>query len=244
MAAQEQHTGTTARKPRSDIGALRLSQRDIDGLLLCGEHFGAPLDLLGGALGVSRGAMNKILFRWKNVGYAASGRLGPGPIWCWLTRDGMAATGLGFTALCPPLGRLAHIRAVLAARLWLEASPAWQQGRAWWHSERRLRAGRPAVGRSDHVPDAEIHWPSVDGSRYAGQVWAIEVELTPKPLGRTIRIMNEMLSPLRYTQVVYLIAPAARSVVTRAAAALSAEDQARLAVRDLPESALAWQARS
>ena len=94
------------------------------------------------------------------------------------------------------------------------------------------------------MPDAEIHWPSVDGSRYAGQVWAIEVELTPKPLGRTTRIMNEMLSPLRYTQVVYLIAPAARSVVTRAAAALPAEDQVRLAVRDLPESALAWQARS
>ena len=244
MAAQAQHNGTTGRKPRSDIGVLRLSQRDIDGLLLCGEHFGAPLDLLGGALGVSQGAMNKILFRWRCVGFAASGRLGPGPIWCWLTREGMAATGLGFTALRPPLGRLAHIRAVLAARLWLEASPAWQQGQAWWHSERRLRAGRPAVGRSDHVPDAEIHWPSVDGSRYAGQVWAIEVELTPKPLGRTTRIMNEMLSPLRYTQVVYLIAPAARSVVTRAAAALPAEDQVRLAVRDLPESALAWQARS
>src|SRR4029077_13751511 len=130
MEAPAQHTGTMARKPRSDIGALRLSQRDIDGLLLCGEHFGAPLDLLCGALGVSRGAMNKILFRWKCVGYGASGRLGPGPIWCWLTRDGMAATGLGFTALRPPLGRLAHIRAVLAARLWLEARPARQQGRA------------------------------------------------------------------------------------------------------------------
>ena len=36
-----------------------------------------------------------------------------------------------------------------------------------------------------HLPDAEIHWPSLDASPYAGQVWAIEVELTPKPLPRT-----------------------------------------------------------
>jgi hypothetical protein len=31
----------------------------------------------------------------------------------------MAATGLGFPAGRAPLARLAHIRAVLAARLWL-----------------------------------------------------------------------------------------------------------------------------
>jgi len=65
--------------------------------------------------------MIKILSRWKGFGYAASGRLGPGPIWCWLTRDGMAATGLGFPATRPSLGRLAHLRAILAARLWLQA---------------------------------------------------------------------------------------------------------------------------
>ena len=35
----------------------------------------------------------------------------------------MAATGLRFPASRPALGRLAHIRAVLAARLWLETSP-------------------------------------------------------------------------------------------------------------------------
>jgi len=28
------------------------------------------------------------------------------------------------------------------------------------------------------VPDAEIHWPSLPGSPYAGQVWAVEVELS------------------------------------------------------------------
>ena len=72
------------------------------------------------------------------------------------------------------------------------------------------------------MPDAEIHWPSSEASPYAGQVWAVEVELTPKPAGRTTRIMTELLSPMRYAQVVYLTAPAARSVVARAVASLQA----------------------
>ena len=237
--------GTVARAGRrADAGTVRLSQRDIDGLLLCGEHFGAPADLLAVALRVDPARLPAITARWRRAGYAATGRLGPGPGWCWLTRDGMAATGLGFPATRPSLGRLAHLRAILAARLWLAATPAWAGGQAWWHSERRLRADRPAAGRREHVPDAEIHWPSLDASPYAGQVWAVEVELTPKPLGRTTRIMTGLLSPLRYAQVIYLTAPAARPVVTRAAAALPAGDQARITVRALPASAFTPEASS
>ena len=102
------------------------------------------------------------------------------------------------------------------------------------HSERRLRAEVPAAGRREHLPDAEIHWPSLPGSPYAGQVWAIEAELTPKPLARTTQIMAGLLSPVRYAQVIYLTAPAARPVVMRAVASLPPGEQARIAVRDLP----------
>jgi hypothetical protein len=217
---------------------VRLSQRDIDGLLLCGEHYGAPFDLLAVALRVQPGRVPAIAARWRRFGYAAAGRLGPGPGWCWLTRDGMTATGLGFPASQPALGRLAHIRAVLAVRLWLAASPAWSGGQAWWHSERRLRAGRPAAERDGHVPDAEIHWPSIAASPYAGQVWAIEAELTPKSLARTTGIMAGLLASMQYAQVIYLTAPAARPVVTRAAASLPPGEQARVVVRDLPQYAL------
>ena len=222
---------------RADDGSIRLSQRDIDGLLLAGEHYGVPLDLLAAALRVSADRLPAITARWRRAGYAATGRLGPGPAWCWLTRDGMTATGLGYPATRPSLGRLAHIRAVLAARLWMAATPAWTDGRAWWHSERRLRADTPAAGRREHLADAEIHWPSLDSAPYAGQVWAVEVELTPKPAGRTVRIMAGLLSPLKYAQVIYLTAPTARPVVTRAAASLPPGDQARIVVRDLPAAA-------
>jgi hypothetical protein len=240
MTAQARDTITAARPARrADAGTVQMSQRDIDGLLLCGEHYGCPYDLLADALRVAQDRLPTILARWRRAGYADTGRLGPGPGWCWLTRAGMTGTGLGFPATRPALGRLAHIRAVLAARLWLQASPAWHAGRPWWHSERRLRADRPAAGRREHVPDAEIHWPSIAGSRYAGQVWAVEVELTPKPIARTTLIMAGLLSPARYAQVVYLTAPAARPVVTKAAASLPTGEQRRVAVRELPAVAFA-----
>ena len=245
MTVQAHHTIPADRPARrADAGTVRLSQRDIDGLVLCGEHYGCPYDLLAAALQVPGERVPAIVARWRRAGYAGTGRLGPGPGWCWLTRAGMTATGLGFPAVRPALGRLAHIRAVLAARLWLQGSPAWSRGQPWWHSERRLRVDLPAAGRREHVPDAEIHWPSIAASPYAGQVWAVEVELTPKAAARTTRIMTGLLSPMRYAQVVYLTAPAARGVVTRAAAGLPPGDQPRMVIRELPAAAFAPESAS
>jgi len=238
MTGQLTTTSTAPRRARrANAGEVRLSQRDIDGLILAGEHYGAPADLLAVALRVNPGRLPAITTRWRRAGYAATGRMGPGPAWCWLTREGMSATGLGFPAVRPALGRLAHIRAVLAARMWMQASPAWAAGRPWWHSERRLHADHLSGELGGHVPDAEIHWPSIARGPYAGQVWAIEVELTPKEAARTMRIMAGLLTPMRYAQVIYLTAPAARNVVTRAAAALPSGEQYRVTVRDLPRSA-------
>ena len=236
MTGQLHPAGTTA--PRSDAGVVRFGQRDITGLTLCAEHYGAPYDLLAAALGAQPARLRAITARWRQAGYAATGRLGPGPGWCWLTPAGMDAAGFGYRAGPPSLARLAHIRAVLAARLWLSVSPAWATGRPWWHSERRIRAARPpGPAAAGHVPDAEIHWPSIDASPYAGQVWAVEVELTPKAAGRAARIMAGLLAGGRYAQVLYLTAPPARPVVTRSAGRLPADQQSRIIIRDLPPAA-------
>jgi hypothetical protein len=235
---------------RADAGSIRLTSRDIAGLLLCGEMYGAPYDLLATALHVQPARLRAITARWRTAGYAATGRLGPGPAWCWLTRRGMATTGLGYPAAPPSAGRLAHIRAVLAVRLSMQASPAWQDGAAWWRSERRIRAaagwGRPG----GHVPDAEVSWPATSPD-YPGQCWAIEAELTPKPAGRTVTIMTGLLAhtggykpgvrppgAASYDRVVYLTTPAARPVVDRARAELPAHLAARLVIRDLPPGAV------
>ena len=50
--------------------------------------------------------------------------------------------------------------------------------------------------------------------------------------------------PARYAQVIYLTAPAARPVVTRAEAGLPAGHVARVVVRDLPPSAFTPEATS
>ena len=119
--------------------------------------------------------------------------------------------------------------------LWFAASPAWGEHQGWWQSERRIRRKGPAAGT--HRPDAEIWWPSIDGSPYAGQVWAIEVELTAKHAARTAAIMEGLTAPAGYAQVLYLTAPAARGVVARCADALPAG--APVTVWDLPPSAYA-----
>jgi hypothetical protein len=226
--------GGVVRERRSDAGVVRLGARDVAGLVLAGEHYGVPYDLLASALDVRADRLRGIVARWRAGGWAASGRLGPGP-WVWLTPAGMAAAGLPYRAGPPRLARLAHVRAVLAARLWLASGQAYRDAGAWWQSERRLRAGIRQVPPR-HVADAEIHWPSLPGSPYAGQVWSLEVELTAKTADRTRRIMSGLLDA-GYAQVVYLTSPAARPVVTRCADSLPPEDRARVAIRDLPASA-------
>jgi hypothetical protein len=228
----------TGSAKHSSSAILRLSQRDIDGLLLCAEHYAAPYDLLAQALEVKADRLPELVKRWRNIGYAASGRLGPGPSWCWLTRDGMRATGFRYAAGEPSIQRLAHTRAVLAARLWLESGPAWQQRQGWWCSERRLYTERDRRG---HLPDAEVHWPSLEDSPYAGQIWAIEVELTAKPVAKTTSIMTELIWANRYAAVVYLTSPGARHIVTTAALRLPEADRMRIAIRTLPDAALGVQ---
>jgi hypothetical protein len=231
---------------RSDAGVIRLTSRDITGLVLAGEMHAVPYDLLGTALAAPPGRVRALTARWRTAGLAATGRIGPGPAWCWLTPAGMRAAGLGYQARPPGLGRLAHVRAVLAARLALQAGDAFRDGQAWWRSERHLRSHQ-GRSRTGHVADAEVHWPPVPASPFPDQCWAVEAELTPKGTARTAAIMTGLLTQTvsaprglaaRYDHVVYLCSPAALPAVTRAAAALSPVLAARLDVRDLPEGAI------
>ena len=219
----------TATRP----AVIQIQQRDIDGLVLCGEHGGVPYDLLAAALDVAPVRLRGITARWRKAGYAATGQVGPGPAWCWLTAAGMAATGLGYQPGPPSLARVTHVRAILAVRLALQGGPDWQRYRPWWQSERRIRRKGPYAGR--HLPDAEVWWPSLDDSPHAGQVWAIETELSPKTAARTAVIMAG-LAAAGYDRVLYFTAPAARAAVTRAAAT---RPTAPITVLNLPPAGFA-----
>ena len=248
---QAPDTSPAALPRRDDAGTFKIADRDITGLELCAEQYGAPYDLLADALDVTVDRLRGITARWRHAGYATTRSLGHGPAWCWPPPAGMRLLGLPYPAHEPTVTRLAHIRAVLAARLWLQSGELYSQEQAWWRSGRRIHTAAGGQTGSAHVPDAEVHWPSLAGSPYAGQIWAIEAELTPKPLDRTIAIMRELLARTsdygpaappgrkpRYGQVVYLTAPAAAPTVTAAVTELPPPLQARITTRDLPPGAI------
>jgi hypothetical protein len=227
--------------------------RDAVGLLFTAEMYGLQLDHLAVVLGTGEARARSVAARWRGQQHAESARLGPGSSWTWVTRAGLAACGLPYTAAPPALGRLAHIRAVTAVRLALEAAPGYAAGCGYWRSERRLRArmgGR--VGLRQHIPDGEVHWPEGTPVPWAGECWAIEAELTPKTTSRTVAIMRELLTrtgdygcpaaevvaagPPRHARVIYVCAPAARRTVARAREALGSSG-ARVEIRLLPPGA-------
>src|SRR5258708_30368905 len=94
---------------RAGAGAVRLGSRDVSGLLLCGDMYGAPYDMLAAFLAVQPARLRGIVARWRRAGYAQTGRLGPGPAWCWLTRSGLAVTAQRHTPSPPPLRPPAHL---------------------------------------------------------------------------------------------------------------------------------------
>ena len=60
---------------RSDAGTVRIGARDIAGLMLCREMYGAPYDLLASDVRADR--LRGIAARWRAAAYAETGRLGP-----------------------------------------------------------------------------------------------------------------------------------------------------------------------
>jgi hypothetical protein len=216
--------------------------------------YGLQQDQLGAVLHVTERTASSVVARWRSAGLADAGRLGPGPRWIWLTKAGLTASGLQYSPGAPGLSALAHLRAVTAVRLALDALPQYTAAGAYWRSERRLRAkigGR--LGLREHVPDGEVHWPDGAPVPWAGECWAIEAELTAKTVARTVAIMHELLSrtgdygcppadaavpgrPPRHTRAIYLCSPAARPTVSKARDALG-NLAARIEIRPLPTGA-------
>jgi hypothetical protein len=232
-------------------GERGLAVRDAGALIFAADMYGVQLDQLAALTGGERSA-RAAAARWRELGYAETGRLGPGPAWLWVTRAGLAACGLGYSPARPALSRLAHIRAVAAARMALEATNGYRRGAAFWRCERRVRA-RHGVGLRQHLPDAEVHWPDEAPVGWAGECWAVEAELSPKTVARTVAIMREILlrtgdygcpaaeaavpgRPPRHARALYLCSPAALGTVLRARDALGPLG-GRVEVRDLPAGA-------
>ena len=227
----------------------RLTERDIAALLFVADMYAVQLDQLAVVLGITQARARAVGLGWRRAGYAESARIGPGLPWYWLTRSGLSACGLPYRAASPALSRLAHLRAVTAVRLALEATPGYAAAGAFWRGERRLRAragGR--VGLREHIPDAEVHWPDGAPAGFAGECWAIEAELTPKTVARTgdygcpAGQAQVPGAPARHARAVYLCSAAARPTVARARATLAGA-AGRVEIRGLPPGRAGGRAR-
>jgi hypothetical protein len=234
---------------------LSLAERDRTGLAFTAEMYGVQLDQLAAFLGLSARQARGLTTRWATRGLADTAVLSPGQPWTWLTRAGLQACGTRYSAAPPALPRLPHIRAVTAVRLAIEAAPGYAESAGYWRSERRLRSrlgGR--LGAREHLPDAEVHWPDAAAVPWAGECWAIEVELTAKTISRTTAIMRELLArtgdygspaaqarvagqPTRHARVLYVCSPAALGTVLRSRAQLGGA-AGRVEVRGLPAGAV------
>ncbi len=223
-----------------------LAGPDDEVLAFVADMFGLQLDQLAALLanrgepsGSAVGRAREVVAGWRAAGYVDSEELSVGQPWVWASRQGLDACGFRPRLVRPPARLLRHIHAVTES----------------WSPERQILARLGSPAREEHVPDGEVRWPAGCGLPWAGQTWAVEVELSRKSTERTARIMREALArtgdygcppasiavpgqPPRYARLVYACSPAAVRTVLSARAELGSPMSARVDVYDLPEQAL------
>jgi hypothetical protein len=192
---------------------------------------------------------------WRALGYAESDRLSVGEPWVWANRTGLDAFGLKSKQVKPGKSWLRHTHALTDVRLAIERTAGYRDGGASWRSERRVRSQLGSPSREEHVPDAEVHWPAGGASAWAGEIWAVEVELSSKTIERTATIMRQVLGrtgeygcppagiavrgqPPRYARLVYMCSPTAVQAVVKARIELGSALAAYIEIYDLPDSAM------
>jgi hypothetical protein len=251
---------TRRHPPAADDGFL--DQADAEALGFVAEMSGVQLDQLA-ALLVNKGEpadsapdrARDMVARWRAGGYVEAGHLSIGEQWVWASRKGLNACEVRAREIRPRDYSLRHIHAVTDVRLAVERTTAYRTARAWWRAERSLLNGLDFPARSEHIPDGEVHYPVEAGSPWAGETWAVEVEISRKSINRIAGIMHEVLTRTsdyggapgsitvpghapRYARLVYVCSPTSVRGVLTARADVGAPLSARIDVHNLPESAM------
>lgn len=208
------------RAPRSDIGAVRLTARDMaaiawieDMRAISEDDLGVLLGKLSGKRPIAVTGVRPIVKRWEALGLAEARRVLAGqPRMVTLAAKGagLVAPGRPFTA--PAWTQLTHTLAVSRARLMLEHD---HQGFEEWISEKRWKRENESVWKAGgHVPDAEATVRHRDQTRHP---WVIEVELAAKSVSRTERIMSRILPSKTLGGLIYVVDTDATERVVKAA---------------------------
>ena len=191
------------RKRRSDYGSVILTERDLSLLQWIGEQYAIRFDHLQTLASryssdlpneeLSYHGVYSIANRWVRAGLVERKKIFVGhPLWIWLTKKGLETAGLDLPYKEPAISRFAHIHAVNAVRLHVEARVG---DKAKWICEREANALRKEEGQK-HLVDGLVQYPQ-------GFV-AVEVELTQKRKIRLNSIIKELMA--NYHSVWYFAA--------------------------------------
>ena len=222
----------TDTRRRADAGTVRVTDRDVRGMSWVVEMYGMPFDLLRRVLATSDSAARNVVSRWRRAGWVETGSRGAGPMWVWATEAGIREFGRHpYAPNVPSAARVAHLRAAIVVRLYCEQSPAYQDRRLDWRSEREIRweMGQ-RIGSSaarEHVPDAEAEVDTPAGGRTR---IAIEVEITPKDLARTLAIMRLLVDQRGYLAVTYFAPSHVRPLLERCLPELNETSARRITI--------------
>jgi hypothetical protein len=249
---------TMTNSQRPDV---TITRPDMEVLGFVAEMSAVQLDQLAALLAGrgepakdAAGQARQLVARWRAAGYADTGELSLGQPWVWASRKGLNVFGLRAKLVRPKESGLRHTHAVTDVRLAVERTSAYRAGSASWRAERLILSGLGFPARpEEHVPDGEVHWPAAGGSPWAGQTWAVEVEISRKSVERVAAIMAEVLArtgdydgspasaitglPPRYARLVYACSRTAVRTVLAARAELGVPGATRIDLYDLPESA-------
>jgi hypothetical protein len=147
-----QPPGPSLASHRADASTVKLTGRDITGLMLCAEHYAAPYDHLAAALNVRGDRLRGIVARWRHTGYADTGTLGPGPpssrkAGAYPRRPGAAAGAV--TKQMPPAGSSGSV------------TGGTRPGRRTWLGWKACRSPRrhPGTSRADQAAPIQVVRP-------------------------------------------------------------------------------------
>ena len=189
----ETNVSISAQKRRSDFGTFQMTARDLAILTWIGEQYAIRVDHLQVLAGreadhdlkepgiLSEPGVRRLYNRWAKAGWIEKRKLlAHDPIWVWLSKRGIAETGLDFPAHTPSVGRLAHMHAVNGVRLYVENKLGTE---AKWISDRQVNIERKAE-KKRHLVDGELFYEETH--------IALEVELTLKKRARLDSILREL----------------------------------------------------
>ncbi|MFE3057119.1 hypothetical protein [Nocardia sp. NPDC059239] len=222
--------------------SIQLLPRDMAGLTITAEQWGGPRDVIAEMLGVSLNRGYRITAKWEAAGMISPKRVRPvpGPSWVFPTKGAASALlGRSVRYWVPTPKMAAHTKAAFQLRLALTGMDLER-----WISERTLRAEAPIVAAGQ--PRPHIH----DGRYYdsAGDLWAVEVELTAKNIAEArssvvrARLTAERAGCAGLTY--YCRGEAVKTVVRSAAAGLDLSSGPKLTLVDLDEFLAAKKAES